>query len=63
MRNFLASAEGSNTYNDLGKKKDYICYVLRPKVDTSHHMPNGGLRNQDSQSEEGYISGSVTSQQ
>ena len=28
-RNFLASAEGSKTYEELGKTKDYICYVLR----------------------------------
>jgi hypothetical protein len=26
----LASAEGSKTYDELGKTKDYICYVLRP---------------------------------
>ena len=31
LRNFLASAEGSKTYNELGKTKDYICYVLRPR--------------------------------
>ena len=31
IRNFLASADGSKTYNDLGKTKDYLCYVLRPQ--------------------------------
>eukprot|EP00347_Sterkiella_histriomuscorum_P016166 403354232 len=30
LRNFLASAEESRTYQDLGKTKEYICYVLKP---------------------------------
>jgi hypothetical protein len=30
MRNFLASAEDSKTFTELGKVKDYIYYVLRP---------------------------------
>lgn len=30
LRNFLASAEDSKTFRELGKTKDYICYVLRP---------------------------------
>lgn len=30
MCNFLALAEESKTYMELGKTKDYICYVLRP---------------------------------
>lgn len=32
LRNVFASAEGSNTYNELGKTKEYICYVLK-KID------------------------------
>lgn len=31
FRNFLASGESSKTYEDLGKTKDYICYVLKKK--------------------------------
>ena len=31
FRNFLASGEQSKTYEDLGKTKDYICYVLKKK--------------------------------
>jgi len=30
MRGFFASAEGSRTYDQLGKTKEYICYALRP---------------------------------
>lgn len=30
LRNFFASAEGSKTYEALGKQTDYICYVLKP---------------------------------
>lgn len=29
LRNFLGSAEDSKTYNELGKTKEYICYVLK----------------------------------
>lgn len=32
LRNFLASAEESKTYLELGKTKEYICYVLKPLV-------------------------------
>ncbi len=44
FRNFLASGEQSKTYEDLGKTKDYICYVLKKKecsqVETAakHHF-------------------------
>ncbi len=65
LRNFLASAEGSNTYNELGKTKDYICYVLRPiaPADAGHQVVRGKPRYHESQSEEGYNCGSVSSQQ
>lgn len=33
MRNFLASAEDSKTFEELGKTKEYICYVLIRKND------------------------------
>ena len=29
LRNFLAEAEESKTYKELGNTKDYICYVLK----------------------------------
>jgi hypothetical protein len=29
LRNFFASAEESKTYQELGKNKEYICYVLK----------------------------------
>jgi ubiquinone/menaquinone biosynthesis C-methylase UbiE len=38
MRNFLASAEASRTYSDLGKTKDYLCYVLRPLMNQASGM-------------------------
>lgn len=31
LRGFFASADGSRTYNELGKSKEYICYVLKLK--------------------------------
>jgi hypothetical protein len=30
LRNFFSSAEGSRVWNELGKRKEYICYVLKP---------------------------------
>lgn len=29
LRNFFGSAEGSKTFLELGKTKEYICYVLK----------------------------------
>lgn len=33
FRNFLSSGEQSKTFEDLGKTKEYICYVLKRKQD------------------------------
>ena len=30
LRNFFSSAEGSKIWEELGKSKEYICYVLKP---------------------------------
>ena len=30
LRNFFSSAEGSRIWEELGKSKEYICYVLKP---------------------------------
>ena len=30
LRNFFSSAEGSRVWEELGKSKEYICYVLKP---------------------------------
>ena len=35
FRNFLASGEYSKTFEDLGKTKEYICYVLKKKSSTN----------------------------
>ncbi len=35
FRNFLASGEQSKTFEDLGKTKEYICYVLKKKSATA----------------------------
>jgi hypothetical protein len=32
LRNFFASAEGSKTFEALGKSKEYICYVLKSPI-------------------------------
>lgn len=31
LRGFFASSAGSRTYDELGKTKEYICYILRLK--------------------------------
>ena len=33
FRNLLGSAEQSKAFEDLGKNKEYICYVLKRKSD------------------------------
>ena len=30
LKNFFSSAEGSRIWEELGKSKEYICYVLKP---------------------------------
>ncbi|CDW89709.1 UNKNOWN [Stylonychia lemnae] len=48
MRNILASAEGSKTYEELGKTKEYICYVLRhpnPAIDATHQCQSPNEKN------------------
>ena len=39
FRNFLASGEQSKTFEDLGKTKEYICYVLKRKLDVAVSTP------------------------
>jgi hypothetical protein len=43
VKNFFASAEGSKTVEELGKTKEYICYVLKFKKDTAskQQAPSG----------------------
>ncbi len=43
FRNFLGSAEQSKTFEDLGKAKDYICYVLKKKSDVTSTTSNKSL--------------------
>eukprot|EP00347_Sterkiella_histriomuscorum_P022129 403331581 len=38
LRNFFASAEGSKTFDELGKTKEYLCYVLK-KQDSQDDSP------------------------
>ena len=36
LRGFFGSAAGSHTYEELGTKKEYICYVLKAKGDSGN---------------------------
>jgi len=42
LRNFLGSAEESRTYSQLGKTKEYICYVLKEE-ESIDRITAGGI--------------------
>ena len=42
LRNFFASADESKTFNELGRSKEYICYVLKKNINLDTSASAGG---------------------
>ena len=44
LKEFFAHADGSRTFNELGKSKEYICYVLTPKISSKARKTHMSLK-------------------